>query len=597
MKKAIVILAVLFLCAFALAGFADTGNPFVGAWHAYTADRWDFNLVFHADGQLTGDIPMLSISIEGNYTVNGDQADAYLGELLGKVVFSLSADNTMSGRELTFTKVSDIDDVNHSNSELSPDLDMARKSHFYHRDLNGVFVKSLYPSHTDTGEPIEIESIQSTVLFDNLESGVITSIDIRADYLQVKEVERISFYIGDQGFSFKMQKNGTSFQGNAGNIYRDFLNAISETDNITIMFSGTLVDGDIYLCTIEDNRDFVSQLKELAVLLNEARLWPSQANLSRVDEEWEASILRLSLSGSWEGYYGKKLYDLEIWETGQVILAAQKSYHIYGGYYSVENNKVKINFGYNGIEYFRILSNGSLYPESAGGGLTKIATNDASDDAKQSGTATIDRVPDIINQAEYLLYKNIFQNGYAGQYVNKETTKQGVYTKIRDAYNNVERYYVWGYLDNTRCYDWQWEFKPTDVQSLPAPGSIVLVSGTFTASADALDDYWITNPQVETLSVYTGEACELNMYTMSGTLERVQMYNIIGRPEAFEGIQFLAYGRVASQTLLEDPYYNGSWQVSFKAEEISLPAFGTTVLVQGTVRDGVLNVSSLKTLN
>ena len=226
-----------------------------------------------------------------------------------------------------------------------------------------------------------------------------------------------------------------------------------------------------------------------------------------------------------------------------------------------------------------------------------LCTACGGDGAKQSGAATTDQVPAILNQAEYVLYQNIFVNGYASQYVNKETTKQGVFTKIWDAYSSMERYYVWGYLDNTRCCDWQWEFKPTDTKSLPAPGSIVLVTGNFVYDENALDDYWIANPQVETLSVYGGPACELNMYTMSDTLERVQVLNIMGHPEAFEGKQFSAYGRVASQTLLEDPYYDGSWQVDFTAEGATIPAFGTTVLLRGTVRSGVLAASSLQVLN
>lgn len=227
--------------------------------------------------------------------------------------------------------------------------------------------------------------------------------------------------------------------------------------------------------------------------------------------------------------------------------------------------------------------------------MLMLCTACGGDGAKQ-GAATTDQVPAILNQAEYLLYQNIFANGYGSQYVNKETTKQGVFAKIQDAYSNMERYYVWGYLDNTRCCDWQWEFRPTDTKSLPAPGSIVVVSGTFAYDDEALDNYWIINAQVETVSSYTGAACELNMYTMSDTLERVQMLNIVGHPDVFEGKQFSAYGRVASQTMLEDPYYDGSWQVPFTSDA-TLPAFGTTVLLQGTVRGGVLEASSLKKLD
>lgn len=213
----------------------------------------------------------------------------------------------------------------------------------------------------------------------------------------------------------------------------------------------------------------------------------------------------------------------------------------------------------------------------------------------QSGTPTSKEVPAILNQTEYVLYQNIFANDTGSQYVGQEMTKHGVFTTIQDAYNGVTRYYVWGYLDNTRCCDWQWELKVTNTKDLPSNGSLVTVKGVFTASEDALDGYWLTNPEIATVTRYVGESSEVDMYTMSDTLERVQILNILNRSEAFEGKQFSAYGRVASLTTLEDPYYDGSWQVPFTANS-DIPAFGTTVVLRGTVKNGALEAASLTAL-
>ena len=68
---------------------------------------------------------------------------------------------------------------------------------------------------------------------------------------------------------------------------------------------------------------------------------------------------------------------------------------------------------------------------------------------------TTSTIPTVINQAEYTLYQNIFQNNYATQYDGKAVTKRGVFATVEDAYSGVNRYYVWGVLDQTKCCDWQ----------------------------------------------------------------------------------------------------------------------------------------------
>ena len=203
--------------------------------------------------------------------------------------------------------------------------------------------------------------------------------------------------------------------------------------------------------------------------------------------------------------------------------------------------------------------------------------------------------PEAFSQDEYTLYQNIFYNGYGPQFEGKKVEKEGVFVSLVDAYNGVVRHYVWGYYDQTRCCDWQWEFVPEDGAVLPANGSLVTVLGTFEADEAALDGYWITGAQVSTKQIYTGETAEIDMRSMSCTLERVQMYNVMYRSEDFEGRDFSAYGRIASldPLMLEDPYYNGSWQNAFSYGG-DIPAIGTMCVLRGNVAGGALAADSLE---
>ena len=220
-------------------------------------------------------------------------------------------------------------------------------------------------------------------------------------------------------------------------------------------------------------------------------------------------------------------------------------------------------------------------------------------DNNSAEVSTTSELPVVLNQGEYVLYQNIFYNDYGSRYDGTEVTKQGVFATIYDAYRNVTRYYVWGYLDNTKCCDWQWEIKVKNTNNLPANGSLVSVKGTFASSDDALDGYWITDPQITVKTKYENPAAaDLDMCTMSDTLERVQVINIINRFEAFEGKSFSAYGRILSMTMLQDPYYDGSWQIPFTPKAgTQMPAIGATVELRGTVTGGKLTDSTLKVID
>ena len=200
---------------------------------------------------------------------------------------------------------------------------------------------------------------------------------------------------------------------------------------------------------------------------------------------------------------------------------------------------------------------------------------------------------EVFSPDEYVLYQNIFYNGYGGDYDGKPVEKEGVFATISDAYNDRLRYYVWGYYDQTKCCDWQWEYVPREGEELPPVGSLVKVTGTFASSEDALDGYWITDAHTELITEYKGPSAELNMYCMSCTLERVQIYNIMYRSDSFADKEFSGYARIASLDKLEDPYYDNSWQIEFTWDG-DIPAIGTLVAISGTTKDGKLMIRSMK---
>lgn len=200
-------------------------------------------------------------------------------------------------------------------------------------------------------------------------------------------------------------------------------------------------------------------------------------------------------------------------------------------------------------------------------------------------------LPTVLNTNEYVLYQNIFFNGQADDYVNKPATKVGTYTILRDQFNQVDRYYVWGYNDATKCCDWQWEFVPGKGQELPPVGSLVELTGTLRASDSALDGYWFTDASLKVKTSYEGPACDVDMSAMSATLERVQILNMQYFPNEFQGKTLVAYGRVLEPTILQHPYYDGAWTQEF--QNSTDLAIGTVVLVQGSYDNGVITQAQI----
>jgi hypothetical protein len=208
------------------------------------------------------------------------------------------------------------------------------------------------------------------------------------------------------------------------------------------------------------------------------------------------------------------------------------------------------------------------------------AASQASGAAESAGA-----MPTVVNTAEYVLYQNIFKNNTKSEYSGKEAVKKGTFATLYDAFNNVERYYVWGYNDQTKCCDWQWELKFDDESDLPSNGSLITVRGTYEENEAALDKFWIIHPEITVEKVFPGREYDIDMQAMDNTLERVQTANIVRKAEAFEGMTVCGYGRILNDSTLQDPYYDGSWTINISGD-YELPAFGTLVLISGTVQDG-----------
>ena len=187
-------------------------------------------------------------------------------------------------------------------------------------------------------------------------------------------------------------------------------------------------------------------------------------------------------------------------------------------------------------------------------------------------------LPTVLNQTEYVLYQNIFFNDMADSYVGKTATKEGTYTRLYDAFSEKYRYYVWGYMDATKCCDWQWEFVPADPETLPPIGSLVKMTGTLARDDAALDKLWFVDTSVEVKTTFSPKACEVDMTTMDATLERVQLLNMQYKPDAFTGKTLRIYGRVLNPTTIQHPYYDNAWTQDF-ATEAEVPAIGTMVIL------------------
>ena len=238
-------------------------------------------------------------------------------------------------------------------------------------------------------------------------------------------------------------------------------------------------------------------------------------------------------------------------------------------------------------------SGASAKPSQSGGGTDKPVQAETKAKDPDPVRTQSDKVPTVLSQTEYVLYQNIFFNKLADDFLGKKAVKEGTFVRLEDRFNNVTRYYVWGYYDNTKCCDWQWEFVPKDPDSLPANGSMVKMTGTLTRDEAALDKLWFTDAEVELEILYNGPTADADLCAMSATLERVQLINMQRYAADFEGKSVRLYGRVLDTASIQHPYYDSVWKQGFETSD-QVPAIGTEVIVSGTWTGGSITEAGVK---
>lgn len=196
-------------------------------------------------------------------------------------------------------------------------------------------------------------------------------------------------------------------------------------------------------------------------------------------------------------------------------------------------------------------------------------------------------LPQIFDAEQYQIYQDLFFNGQKDSFIGQQMTVTGVFVSIRDSFNAVTRYYCWGYYDQTKCCDWQWELKLDDTANLPANGSKVTFTGTFAEDEKALDGVWMTDVSLTVEQPYTGETCDYDLCLMNATLERVQLMNMQYFPDEYEGKNIRLYGRVYDPATLQHPYYDGAWTQTFESAE-PVTAIGMEVIVKGVFSGGTI---------
>ena len=227
-----------------------------------------------------------------------------------------------------------------------------------------------------------------------------------------------------------------------------------------------------------------------------------------------------------------------------------------------------------------LLSLAACKGEDAGKTPAATQSDGAGEQIKNPEATRSEKISTVLSQTEYVLYQNIFFNKQADDYVGKKAVKEGTFVRLEDRFNQVTRYYVWGYYDNTKCCDWQWEFVPKDPSSLPPDGSLVKMTGTLVRDEAALDKLWFIDPELEVEVRYEGDSADVDMCCMSATLERVQLINMQVYTDDFEGKSVRAYGRVMDMGTIQHPYYDNVWTQKFQTAG-KVPAIGTEVIVSG----------------
>ena len=187
-----------------------------------------------------------------------------------------------------------------------------------------------------------------------------------------------------------------------------------------------------------------------------------------------------------------------------------------------------------------------------------------------------------LDQMEYTIYCDLFYNENGAAYENQQFTKDGVFAVLEDAFNGKTRYYVWGYADNTKCCDYQWEFVMPEGTAVPEPGSYVTMTGTLTKSNEALDGYWFTDATLQVEESFAHAGYDFDMTTDSPTLTRVQIINMQNFTDQFSGKTLRVFGRALSMNSMQHPYYDQAWSMDFEYDGDTTFAIGDDILAEGT---------------
>ncbi len=213
------------------------------------------------------------------------------------------------------------------------------------------------------------------------------------------------------------------------------------------------------------------------------------------------------------------------------------------------------------------------------------ATNPTAD-ALLEGEGLNTGMKEKFDQMEYSAYVDLFYNENGKSYEKKTFKKDGTFAILRDAYSETTRYYVWGYADNTRCCDYQWEIVLPEGTEIPEAGSYVKVEGTMEKNEAALDGYWLTDVTLETTENFKNAGFDLDMTTMSPTLVRVQIINMLQFPENFKDMKVRLFGRALLANAIQHPYYDEAWSMHF-TEADTVPSIGNYILLEGVFnKDG-----------
>lgn len=187
-----------------------------------------------------------------------------------------------------------------------------------------------------------------------------------------------------------------------------------------------------------------------------------------------------------------------------------------------------------------------------------------------------------MDQMEYAVYCDIFYNDNGAEYADKTYTKDGVFAILEDAFNGKTRYYVWGYADQTKCCDYQWEFIMPAGMEIPEPGSYVTMTGKLTKSSDALDGYWYTDATLKVEEPFAHAGYDFDMTTDSPTLTRVQVINMQSFPEQFADKTLRVFGRALTLNSVQHPYYDNAWSMDFNYDGDANFVIGDDILVEGS---------------